>query len=253
MAKVVEQELSENVRSLNTYIKDTTYFLQKLNNISQPQPNETIMFCLDAKALYLSVPRIEAKSACKTALENRTSKTISTDSVLEMMDLVLENNNLRFDNKQSLQTDGTAIGSHLGRNYACTYLGNWEQELYSKSKYLPSHYWRYVDDIWGLWYHGLEKLQQFHKLANSLHPRIQTELRYSEKEIEFLDVNVSISEGYFKTDLYCKDTDKHMYLHASSSHPKTVKHAIQYGLGIRVKRICSEETDYNNRREDIKD
>jgi hypothetical protein len=29
-------------------------------------------------------------------------------------------------------------------NYACTYLGNWEQELYSKSRYLPSHYWRYV-------------------------------------------------------------------------------------------------------------
>jgi hypothetical protein len=43
----------------------------------------------------------------------------------------------------------------------------WEQELYSKSKYLPSHYWRYVDDIWGIWHHGLEKLQQFHKLANS--------------------------------------------------------------------------------------
>jgi hypothetical protein len=35
MAKVVEQELSENVRNLNTYIKDTTDFLQKLNNISQ--------------------------------------------------------------------------------------------------------------------------------------------------------------------------------------------------------------------------
>ena len=70
MAKVVEQELSENVLNLNTYIKDTTYFLQKLNNISQPQPNETIMFCLDAKVLYLSVRRIEAKSACKTAFEN---------------------------------------------------------------------------------------------------------------------------------------------------------------------------------------
>ena len=42
-------------------------------------------------------------------------------------------------------------------------------------------------------------------------------------------------------------------MHASSSHPDTVKNAIPYGLGIRVKRICSEETDYNNRREDIKD
>ena len=44
-----------------------------------------------------------------------------------------------------------------------------------------------------------------------------------------------------------------MYLHASSSHPHTVKNAIRYDLGIRVKRICSEETDYNNGREDIKD
>jgi translation initiation factor 2B subunit (eIF-2B alpha/beta/delta family) len=60
MAKVVEQELSENVRNLNTYIKDTTDILQKLNNISQSLPNETIMFCLAVKALYPSVPRIEA-------------------------------------------------------------------------------------------------------------------------------------------------------------------------------------------------
>ena len=60
MATVVEQKLSENVRNLNTYIKDTTDFLQKLNNISQSLPNETIMFCLDVRALYPSVPRIEA-------------------------------------------------------------------------------------------------------------------------------------------------------------------------------------------------
>jgi hypothetical protein len=70
------------------------------------------------------------------------------------MDLVLENNNFRFDNKHFLQTEDTAIGSHLGMNYACTYLGNWEQELYSKSKYVLSHYWISVDDIWGLWHHG---------------------------------------------------------------------------------------------------
>ena len=66
MANVVEQELSENVRSLNTYIKDTSDFLLKLNNISQPLPNETIMLYLEVKALYPNVPRIE------------TTKTIST-------------------------------------------------------------------------------------------------------------------------------------------------------------------------------
>jgi hypothetical protein len=49
-------------------------------------------------------------------------------------------------------------------NYACTYLGEWEQELFEKSDPLPTHYWRYVDDVWGLWEHGLEKLQEKHKL-----------------------------------------------------------------------------------------
>jgi hypothetical protein len=35
--------------------------------------------------------------------------------------------------------------------YACTYLREWEQELFEKSDRLPTHYWRYVDDVWGLW------------------------------------------------------------------------------------------------------
>jgi hypothetical protein len=86
--------------------------------------------------------------------------------------------------------EGTAIGSHLGMNYACTYLGEWEQELLEKSDRLPTHYWRYVDDVWGLREHGLEKLQEFHKLANSLHPRLKTELRFSSQQIVFCVQNV---------------------------------------------------------------
>ena len=42
-----------------------------------------------------------------------------------------------------------------------------------------------VDNVWGLWEHGLEKLQEFYKLANSLHPRIKTELRFSSQQVEF--------------------------------------------------------------------
>ena len=45
------------------------------------------------------------------------------------MDLVLQNNLFEFDGKRYIQTEGTAIGSKLGKNYACTYLGYWEQKL----------------------------------------------------------------------------------------------------------------------------
>jgi hypothetical protein len=37
--------------------------------------------------------------------------------------LVLENNHFGFNGKNNIQTKGTATGSHLGMNYACTYLG----------------------------------------------------------------------------------------------------------------------------------
>ena len=42
---------------------------------------------------------------------------------------------------------GTAIGSKLGMTYACTYMGEWETELFSRSEYLPSSYYRYIDDV----------------------------------------------------------------------------------------------------------
>ena len=252
MVEVVENELSENVKNLDSYIQDTTDFLNKLNTVSQPLPPGSILFCLDVKALYPSVPRKEARDACKEALENRSNHQISTDCVLQMLDLVLENNHFNFNGKHYTQTEGTAIGSHLGMNYACTYLGKWEENLFEKSTVLPKYYWRYVDDVFGIWVNGLEALKDFHKMTNSIHQNIKTELRYSSEKIEFLDVNVSLENNVIKTDLYCKDTDKHMYLEMDSCHPKNVKTAIPYGLGIRVKRICSEDTDYISRRSEIK-
>jgi uncharacterized protein YggL (DUF469 family) len=54
------------------------------------------------------------------------NKDKPTDEVLRMMDMVLENNNFSFNGKHYVQTEGTAIGSHLGMNYASVYLGLWE-------------------------------------------------------------------------------------------------------------------------------
>lgn len=48
------------------------------------------------------------------------------DTVLKIMDTVLENNNFSFNGKNFIQVEGTAIGSKLGSNYACTYMGEWE-------------------------------------------------------------------------------------------------------------------------------
>ena len=107
---------------------------------------------------------------------------------------------------------------------------------------------RFIDDGFGIWTHGIEKLQEFTEYANNIHPNINIKLRYSLQQIEFLDTLVILNGGRIETDLYSKESDKHIYLHKTSDHPKFTKQAIPHGLGIRIKRICSDNNKYMKQR-----
>ena len=54
-----------------------------------------------------------------------------------------------------------------------------------------------------------------------------------------MDTITVLDNGFLKTKLYEKPTDKHMYLHKRSDHPKTVKKSIPYGLGVRVNTLAA--------------
>lgn len=127
IAEFVENKLSENVSNLPSFIKDLTDFLNKLNSIPQQSPYNTIMFRLDVKALYPSVPREEAKRACRKVLDKRTNHNLHTDDALKLIDIVLENNIFSFNDNHYIQTEDRAIGSKLGLNYACTYKCIWKK------------------------------------------------------------------------------------------------------------------------------
>jgi hypothetical protein len=111
---------------------------------------------------------------------------------------------------------------------------------------------RYIDDIFGIWTGTEEELKQFHQTANKIHPNIQVDLRLSNSKIDFLDVTISIRDDILSTDLFCKPTDKHMYLSRTSSHPESTKKSIPFGLGLRARRICSTEEKYQIQRNKIK-
>ena len=60
-----------------------------------------------------------------------------------------------------------------------------------------------------------------------------------------LDDNIS-------TDLYVKPTDRHQFLHYTSSHPDHTKRSIVFSQVLRVSRICSEKFDFLKHLEKIK-
>ncbi len=129
-----------------------------------------------------------------------------------MITAVLQNNVFEYGGIQYIHKDGTAIGSKLGKNDACTYLGEREWQLLEKAMVKPYMYKRFVDDIYGIRVGTLEKLHEFHSLANNIHSNIKVDLRTSTVSIEMLDTKHYVEESCLKADLYCKPTDKHQRL-----------------------------------------
>ena len=76
---------------------------------------------------------------------------------------------------------------------------------------------------------------------------------YPKNSINFLDIKVSKSESgnTLCTSLFTKPTDIHQYLHATSCHRSIYKRSIPYGQAVRIKRICSDEEDLQQKLNDL--
>ena len=71
--------------------------------------------------------------------------------------------------------------------------------------------------------------------------------------MSFLDVTISREVGGgISTDVFSKPTDTHQYLDYRSRHPKHVRQAIPYGQALRLRRICSSESKFDQRIEEFK-
>ena len=98
-----------------------------------------------------------------------------------------------------------------------------------------------------IWVLGLEKLMEFFKWINTLHPRINFTMDYSDAHgpgIPYLDTRVFIKNSKICTTVYTKPCDTHAYLQPTTCHPKHICKNIPHGEAQRLRKICSEEEDY---------
>ena len=63
--------------------------------------------------------------------------------------------------EQTLQMHGTAMGTKIAPAYANLFMGDLEQEILPQSPLKPLVWWRYIDDVFMIWPHGEEKLNEF--------------------------------------------------------------------------------------------
>ena len=66
----------------------------------------------------------------------------------------------------------------------------------------------------------------------------------SDTELSFLDITLRITDDHISTTVYYKDTDTHTYLHHQSSHPSHCKKGLPRSQLLRLRRLCSEDSDF---------
>ena len=65
-----------------------------------------------------------------------------------------------------------------------------------------------------------------------------------------MDLLITTDNGKLGTTVYSKPTDGHLYLHHDSCHPKSTKLAVEKGVALRLKRICSSEDEFTKKSKD---
>ena len=59
-------------------------------------------------------------------------------------------------------------------------------------------------------------------------------------------MEVQVQDRKCITNLYCKPTDKHRYLHYDSCYSDHIRNSINYSPAVRIKCICTLKIDFKN-------
>ena len=169
-----------------------------------------------------------------------------------MLEFVIQNNYSEFDVKVKQQLSDAAIGTKCIPPYACIFKDKAKTDFVESQKHKPMAWNRYIDDIYLIWTHGKDKLEQFVKELNKTHSNLKFMNESSEEKISFLNLSVCLCNGKPFTDLHNKATDCHQYLEYTSPHPDHTKKSTVYSQELRLSRLCSFEEDIVSKKSNMR-
>ena len=247
ISQLADYFLQPLVQKTKSYIKDTTDFINHIEANPHLKP-DSLLCTVDVSSLYTNIPNDEGITACHNILRQYRDPTISpsNDSITELLKNVLHMNNFDFNDRHYLQVGGTAMGTKVAPSFANIFMADFEEKWVYTQNPQPSLWLRYIDDIFMIWDHGKDKLNDFLHHLNTCHRTIKFTSEISQTHVNFLDTTVKRdSEHKLYTDLYSKPTDSHNYLLYDSAHPSHLKSSLPYSQLLRVRRICKRTEDFD--------
>jgi hypothetical protein len=247
LSTFIDHYLKQLVPFIPSYIKDTTHFLRMVFDIPTPLPPNSLLVTIDVVSLYTNIPQDEGIRTTLKALSHFPEHSIPPLAVFHrFLQFILKNNYFSFNNQFYLQTMGTAMGTRMAPSFANIFLYYLEGNLLSSppNNLKPLLWKRYIDDIFMIWPHGIDTLNEFINYINDYHTTIKFQFSSSSTQINFLDTTIYLTkEGRLESTIYTKPTDSNLLLHYTSHHPNKCKSGLIYSQALRLRRII---TDNNN-------
>jgi len=243
ISRFIDSLLRPQVRKIPSYIKDTTDFLNKITTLGHI-PSTAILCTIDVSALYTNIPHSEGIQASLDALHGLQSPTPRTIDLL--MKTILNSNCFEFNGAYYEQIHGTAMGTCMAPNYANLFMGKLEKSFIETQEFKPYIWYRFIDDIFMIWLHGPDKLNNFILALNLYHNTIKFTHEKSDEKVNFLDITIRKFGNSLLTSNYHKPTDANTYLHYRSCHPAHQKKSIPYSQYLRMTRNSTTDDSKEN-------
>ena len=265
LSKFVQIGISHITPNLDYQVIDSKEFLKKIWDINRtmaPLPEGTTLVTCDVVTLYPNVNNEMGVPAVREKLEEYPSPLgFTTDSIVEALQITLDNNVTRYK-----KPDGETIyarpnhGTAMGPAHACDYVDifmNVIDEAFIETCPFPLlsslnptnpdkklDWSRFRDDGF-LVLPDTNHLEDLETHLQSLHPpNIKWTLNHGDN-LEYLDIKLSLKDGYIETDVFSKNC--HSYLPPDSCHPPSVFKGLFGGMGNRLRMICSTQEKLDKR------
>ena len=108
---------------------------------------------MDVTSLYTNIPQEEGiQTVCKAYVSFYQNKTLIPTPLLEQaLRLNLHENSFESNEKNFLQTHGTAMGTKIAVSFANIFMAKVETDILSQSVTKPLVLKRFIDDVFSLW------------------------------------------------------------------------------------------------------
>ena len=170
--------------------------------------------------------------------EPSTFEIISIIGLKEILSLIFENNVFEFQNEFYKQKRGLAMGAICGPSIANIVVYRLEEKWMKIHR--PLVYRRFIDDILIISIFIID-IDNFKKIFLNLKLNI-----IQDKIVNFLDLSISFDKILKRIciKLFIKPTNTFSYVPPESNHSKSIIKNIPVSIFLRVRRICTDYSDY---------